>query len=206
MGDAALRIWVEDQHPIFRRGIIACLEQAGFEIAGESSGFDPTPSRSDVDILLFDGDGPGLSKAAALARDCQGLFLLAILRESDEQHLFDAVDLGVAAVLMRQDLCPAALVDCVRLIAHGSATLPLGAVPRLLDRAAHTSRSGINGLTPRELDVLRLLADGEDTHGIAGSLCYSDRTVKNIVHDLLMKLNCRNRAHAVALATRQGLI
>jgi DNA-binding NarL/FixJ family response regulator len=61
-------------------------------------------------------------------------------------------------------------------------------------------------LTSRELAVLRMLADGEVTRGIAQQLNYSERTVKNIVRDALIKLNCRTRAHAVALATRRGLI
>ena len=51
-----------------------------------------------------------------------------------------------------------------------------------------------------------MLADGESTRGIAQRLSYSERTVKNIVHDLLAKLNCKTRAHAVALAARQGVI
>ena len=54
--------------------------------------------------------------------------------------------------------------------------------------------------------MLALLAEGSDTKEIAGRLSYSERTVKNIVHDLLVKMNCRTRAHAVALATRQGVI
>jgi DNA-binding CsgD family transcriptional regulator len=54
--------------------------------------------------------------------------------------------------------------------------------------------------------VLARLSQGDDTQCIAIDLCYSERTVKNIVHDVLMKLNCRNRAHAVATATRQGII
>ncbi|HLH14937.1 MAG TPA: response regulator transcription factor, partial [Solirubrobacteraceae bacterium] len=61
-------------------------------------------------------------------------------------------------------------------------------------------------LSDREYDVLRMLADGESTRGIAEQLSYSERTVKNIVRDLLDKLNCRTRAHAVALAARQGVI
>lgn len=63
-----------------------------------------------------------------------------------------------------------------------------------------------HALTDREFDVLRMLADGESTRGIAERLNYSERTVKNIVHDLLAKMGCRTRAHAVALATRQGVI
>nr|BFE71212.1 hypothetical protein GCM10020092_045130 [Actinoplanes digitatis] len=69
-----------------------------------------------------------------------------------------------------------------------------------------TSSLGPAGLNPRERSVLRLLADGMDTRGIAEDLCFSERTVKNVVHDVLTKLNCRTRAQAVAVATREGVI
>lgn len=62
------------------------------------------------------------------------------------------------------------------------------------------------GLTDREREVLRWLAEGSDTLEIAHGMCFSERTVKNVVHDILMKLNCRTRAHAVAMATRSGVI
>lgn len=61
-------------------------------------------------------------------------------------------------------------------------------------------------LTDREFDVLRLLADGSTTREIAEDLSYSERTIKNIVHSVLQKLNCRTRAHAVALAARHGVV
>ena len=91
--------------------------------------------------------------------------------------------------------------------AHGRASLPAECVPTILSRAASGGhREGWASLGPRELEVLRLVADGESTRDIADKMCYSERTVKNIVHDLLVRMNCRNRAHAVALATRQGII
>ncbi len=62
------------------------------------------------------------------------------------------------------------------------------------------------GLTDREQRVLELLADGEDTVGIARRLAYSERTVKNVVHDLTTRLGVRNRTQAVAHALRHGLI
>jgi len=62
------------------------------------------------------------------------------------------------------------------------------------------------GLTEREVDVLKLLADGFDTTEVATRLCYSERTVKNVVQDITRRHNLRNRTHAVAYALRQGLI
>ncbi len=61
-------------------------------------------------------------------------------------------------------------------------------------------------LTGRDLEVLRLLADGRSTAGIAHDLAYSESTIKNVIHDLVHQLDARNRAHAVALAIRAGVI
>ncbi|MBN8883306.1 MAG: response regulator transcription factor, partial [Salana multivorans] len=62
------------------------------------------------------------------------------------------------------------------------------------------------GLTTREVDVLRLIADGFDTAEIARNLNFSERTVKNVLHDITTRLQLRNRPHAVAYALREGLI
>ncbi|MFB6988605.1 response regulator transcription factor [Streptomyces sp. NPDC056178] len=59
---------------------------------------------------------------------------------------------------------------------------------------------------PREIDVLRLIAEGHDTEVIAKELAYSERTIKNVLHELMTRLQLRNRSHAVAYAMRQGLI
>jgi len=61
-------------------------------------------------------------------------------------------------------------------------------------------------LSSRDVKVLRLLSEGRSTAGIAGDLAYSESTIKNIIHDLVRQLGARNRAHAVAMAIRAGLI
>ena len=79
-------------------------------------------------------------------------------------------------------------------------------MPRVLHHARATGSQTPGSLSDREREVLKWLAEGSDTREIASGLCFSERTVKNVVHDILMKLNCRTRAHAVALATRSGVI
>lgn len=64
----------------------------------------------------------------------------------------------------------------------------------------------VGELTTRDVDVLRLLADGLSTAGIAEDLAYSESTIKNVIHDLVSQLGARNRAHAVAMAIRAGVI
>lgn len=199
------RVWIDDRHPIFRRGLAAYLAADGFTIVGESAQLVPRPEPAVFDILVFEADGFGLQHAPALAR--QGVGRLVAMVTSRAEHLIgDAVAAGVVAVLVRDDLTPATLVTSMRAVAAGAAALPADLVPAMLDWAAHSGRSGPHALANRELEVLRLLSAGDDTRAIGDSLGYSERTVKNIVHDVLMKMNCRNRVHVVAEATRLGLI
>jgi DNA-binding CsgD family transcriptional regulator len=113
----------------------------------------------------------------------------------------------LTTVMILRDATPARVASCIR-----AATADRGGVsPEALSqlRAAHHAR-GIGPVEPqlaeREYEVLRMLAEGESTRGIAERLSYSERTVKNIVHDLLITLKCKTRAHAVALAAREGMI
>ncbi len=206
-GSNAPKVWIDDNHSIFRRGLAACLHADGFDVIGESAGFAPPPRRYGLDVLVFEAEGPGLARAVDTAKVADGsMHLVALLRAPTEELVCDAVEAGVAAVLLRSELNPATLSGCLRSVVSGNATLPSGMLPRLLDRAANGDRHSGRGLRPREVDVLRLLAEGESTKDIADELCYSERTVKNVIHDVLVKMNCRNRAHAVALATRQGVI
>lgn len=201
----ATKVWLDDRHPIFRRGLAACLNAEGYDVVGESAAFRPPPAGVRIDVLLFTVESATLPRALQVV-DEDEVHLVALLGDPAEPLLADVVEAGVDAVLLRSDLSPETLHGCLRAVVGGHATLPSGVLPRLLDQAANGRRHSSVGLTPREVDVLRLLAEGGDTREIAGELSYSERTVKNVVHDVLMKMNCRNRAHAVALATRQGVI
>lgn len=194
-------VWVDDHHPIFRRGLVASLSGAGFHVSGQSAHLDPYPS-GEIDLLVS-----ALSYAAlGLLREIRGPAIIGITADDDTALAVDALDSGVRAVLPRKELTPKRIVTALQSVHEGGTVLPFNMVPSLLKAAANGNMHSTSGLTERELNVLRLLADGEDTREIASSLCYSERTVKNVVHDVLMKMNCRNRAHAAAIATKQGLI
>jgi len=197
-------VWIDDDHAIVRRGMAACLAAEGFRVVGESAGLRPMPSVGQLDLLVFAVDASALRQAVRLADG--GPALVATVRAPSEDLLHDAVEAGVAAILLHDELSPATLAATARSVVSGNASLPRELLPRLLEHAARVASFGPGGLSTREREVLRLLAEGEDTRDIAGYLCFSERTVKNIIHDVLMKLNCRNRAHAVALATRHGVI
>jgi DNA-binding NarL/FixJ family response regulator len=204
MHAAITRVWIDDRHPIFRRGLRSCLSVDGLVVVGESAAFDQTPT-GDVDVLVFEADDGGLRRAVDV-RGADDTRLVAIVRAENERVLYEAVDAGVAAIHLRPSVRPDILAASVSAAAARSTTLPSDLIPKLLHRASASGNHDTSVLHPRELAVLARLSQGDDTQCIANELCYSERTVKNIVHDVLMKLNCRNRAHAVATATRQGII
>ena len=185
----------------------SCVSGAGCTVVGESAHLEPKPQFEEIDILVFDLDHASLQQVIRLAGESD-VRLVAIARDACEDVLFDAVEAGVSGFLPRTGLSPETLVSCLHAVANGSGTIPSHLLTRLLDSLAKGGGQGPSAglLARREIDVLRLLAEGGDTREIAGELNYSERTVKNIVHDVLVKMDCRSRAQAVAQATRRGLI
>lgn len=125
-----------------------------------------------------------------VAAECQVSTMLPRKRTSGERIVEAVVSAGSAPALAHADLLGALLDDLRRQEREGSATCGRDAA----------------GLTPLEVDVLKLTAEGCDTAEIAEKLCYSQRTVKNAVYALTNRLNLRNRPHAVAYAMRAGVI
>lgn len=131
----------------------------------------------------------------------------------EEGDLVKVVETGVVGIARRCEATPDRLVSVITAAASGEGSIPPDLLGRLLEQVGRLQRHVLGprgimftGLAPREVDVLRLLADGLDTAEIARRLAYSERTVKNVVHDVTTRLQLRNRSHAVAYALREGLI
>jgi DNA-binding NarL/FixJ family response regulator len=197
------RVWIDDPHPIFRRGLVATLSDT-CRIVGESSELRPLPTRAAADVLVFDLTPASLAKARMLAEETR---LVALFHARHAQLQARALTSGVAALLARDGLSVDQVTRSIMAALNGQTSLPSDLVADIILHAAETViHPDRIGLESREVEVLRHLADGDDTRAIASEMSYSERTVKTMVHDLLIKMNCRNRAHAVAMATRQGLI
>jgi DNA-binding CsgD family transcriptional regulator len=157
-------------------------------------------------LLVVNVDVAGIEERGSRARRCQ-VRLLRPAGAPTAQQVGDSRRGQVTAVVILRDAAPSQVASCVRAAVHGEGSISrkrLG-VP-LPSGEGKRSNGSESQLTNREYDVLRMLADGDSTREIAHRLSYSERTVKNIVRDLLVKLNGKTRAHAVALATRQGVI
>ena len=131
----------------------------------------------------------------------------------DEATLVAAAEAGVSGLVRRADATADVLTAAVVKVAAGQGEVPGDLLGRLLEQVGRLQRQvlaprglAFAGLSPRETEVLRLVAEGHDTAEIAEEMCYSERTVKNVLHDLTSRLQLRNRTHAVAYAMREGLI
>jgi DNA-binding NarL/FixJ family response regulator len=157
-------------------------------------------------LWLVNVDVAGIQQRGAGAGGCQVRLLHptgtpAVQQAQDPHHE------QVTAVVILRDAAPSRVASCVRAAVNGNGSISREHLSALLSSAeSERSERSEPQLSDREYDVLRMLADGESTRGIAQRLSYSERTVKNIVRDLLVKLNGKTRAHAVALAAQQGVI
>jgi DNA-binding NarL/FixJ family response regulator len=120
---------------------------------------------------------------------------------------------GVSAVLRRAEADQDRLVHLVLATANGEGVLPGDLLGQLLSHVGSLQRSALDPqglslstLTTREADMLRLVSEGLDTAEIARKTAYSERTVKNVLHEIITRLQLRNRTHAVGYALRNGLI
>lgn len=168
---------------------------------------------ADVVLVLVDAvDASALARIRA-AHAVSGRPVVLVATALDPEGVIAVAEAGARALLRRQDARPERLADLVRSAVRGEGAVPVDVLGRLLERVGQLhgqapSSSGLrNGaLSERETEVLRLVSEGMETAEIAAQLHYSERTIKGVLHDVTLRLNLRNRAHAVAYAMRQGLI
>jgi DNA-binding NarL/FixJ family response regulator len=131
----------------------------------------------------------------------------------DEAAVVVAAEAGVSALLRRAEVTSDRLVSVIAKVRAGKAEMPADLLAGLLGQVGKLQRQILaprglrfSGLSEREIEVLKLVAEGMDTGEIARELAFSERTIKSILHDVTTRLQLRNRAHAVAYAVREGFI
>jgi DNA-binding NarL/FixJ family response regulator len=168
---------------------------------------------ADVAIVVADDVDRDAVRMLRAAQRGDGDRAVLVATRIDDRGLLEAVEAGACGVVRRSDANGQAIVAAVRTAARGDGTLPSDLLGRLLTQVGKLQRQvlaphGLSfcGLSEREVAVLRLVADGLDTGEIARELAYSERTIKNVIHDVTTRLHLRNRSQAVAYALREGLI
>ncbi|MEU0226375.1 response regulator transcription factor [Streptomyces sp. NPDC006284] len=205
--DRRVPVAVSAPDPISREGAVSQLRRHPEIDLREESG------PGTVALLIADTlDEATLTRLRRLVRSegARAVLVVGTIRESE---LLDVVECGVGAIVWRHEATAHRLVQAVLAAARGDGDLPADLLGRLISQVGTLHRGAAGrpgapslGLAPREVDVLRLVAEGFDTGEIAGKLSYSERTVKNVMHGLTTRLHLRNRAHAVAFALREGYI
>ncbi len=204
-----VRVVLQASDPLSHAGLASFLESAP-EVS-LLRGAD----RAGMKVLVVSCDRLTTEVVAMLRRSAAENAVPAVLvvGEITETELLTAVECRVVAILPRAAVTGDRLIHSVLAAANGGGVMPPNLVGELLKHIERLQRDvltphGLNasGLTPREIDVLRLMADGFDTNEIAGELCYSERTVKNVIYGVTHRLKLRNRSHAVAYALRAGMI
>ena len=171
----------------------------------------PAPEGS-VTLVVADLVDAAALQAIRTAPAAGGRRVVLLVGRVDDAGLLAAVEAGVCG-LVRRTSDPALLERAIRGAAEGDGTLPPDLLGRLLAQVGRLQRQvltprglTLGGLTEREVAVLRLIADGHDTAEVGRELFFSERTVKNVLHDVTTRFELRNRAQAVAYAIREGLI
>ncbi|UOE43828.1 response regulator transcription factor [Agromyces larvae] len=201
-----VRVYAHD--PISEAGVVSALRpRPEVRVVGP----DDEPAAVVV-VVVDDVDDETLNRLRFLRRNGEARVIL-VASHLDDQVLVDAVECGVVGLLRRSEATTDRLLSSIASAAAGEGTVPPDLLGRLLEQVGRLQRTVLDprgitfrGLAAREVDVLRLVAEGWDTAQIAKELCYSERTVKNVLHDVTTRLQLRNRSHAVAYAVREGLI
>ncbi|MFF6784373.1 LuxR C-terminal-related transcriptional regulator [Streptomyces sp. NPDC012510] len=200
---------VHTPDPLSRAGVVSQLR--GHPVIDLRD--DPEVRQGTVAVLV--GETPDESLLATVRRlvrseGARAVLVVSLIRETE---LLDVIECGVGAIVWRHEATALRLSQAVLAASRGDGDLPADLLGRLINQVGTLQRSAagrggapLSGLVPREIDVLRLVAEGMDTGEIAGKLSYSERTVKNVMHGLTTRLHLRNRAHAVAYALREGYI
>ena len=208
-----VRVLLADDHPLFRDGIASLLSSRDYEVVGQASkGVEAVRLAEALhpDLILMDIRMPGLDGLEATrliqARDPEMRIVILTVSEEDAD-LFEAIKSGAAGYLQKS-LDSEQFFSLLEGVMRGEAGLTQVMAGKILYEFAHPAEDQptADDLTPRERQVLELVAGGAINSEIAERLVISENTVKFHVKNILQKLQARNRAEVVAYALRSGLI
>jgi DNA-binding NarL/FixJ family response regulator len=212
-----IRVLIVDDHDLFRTGLRNLLEEQGVHVLGEAaSGTDAVRSvrENAPDVVVMDLNMPGMGGVDATRHiaSIAPLTRVVVLTISDEDaDVMDAILAGACGYLLK-DASIDELMAGIRAAARGESLISPGIAAKVLQRVRATSAQPEiaeairSELSDREIEVLKLIANGKDNAVIAAELHISPKTVKNHISNILMKLQIDNRIQAAVYAVRSGIV
>ena len=212
-----LRVLLVDDHDLFRTGLKTLLEEQGIRVVGEAAnGQTALRLVTEVapEVVIMDLNMPGLS-GVATTREVTSLSpltrVVVLTISSDDNDVMDAVMAGACGYLLK-DSSITDLVGGIRAAAAGESLISPQIAAKVLQRlraqatSVDVAEKVTAELSDREIEVLKLIANGKDNAEIARDLYISPKTVKNHISNILMKLQIENRIQAAVYAVRSGLV
>jgi len=209
------QIFIIDSHAIFRMGMVAYLSSLPaigvVKGCGSAAEAWQAPELAGAGLVLLDLAVGNIEMVIGQLHHRVGCPVMAMTESWQTAQVLEAVEAGAVGVLCKDGLTADGLGLQVRAALEGAGVIP----PRLLATLLERRSGGANetprgtrqpGLTVREQRVLGLIADGKLTREVAFELAYSERTVKTVVREAIVKLGARSRSQAIASAVREGLI
>ncbi|MEE8443607.1 MAG: response regulator transcription factor [Dehalococcoidia bacterium] len=212
-----IRVLVVDDHAMVRRGVVEALsEQEEVEVVGEAEdgagGLEKVRSLT-PDVVIMDLQMPGvggLEATSALHTELPDVQVLVFTVSEREEDLFAAMRCGAKGYILKNARADE-LLRAILHISQGGVIVSPAMASKLLDELAQIPTPGqqpgnsLEGLSPREVEVLQLVAEGASNNDIASSLIISENTVKTHLRNIMDKLHLANRSQAAAYAVRAGL-
>lgn len=207
-----IRLLLVDDQSIIRQGLKALLElEPDLQVVGDADNGQIALQQVEVlhpDVVLMDIRMPVMDGIAATKAICQrftGIKVLVLTTFDDDAYIAQALQVGASGYLLK-DMPSEELAAAIRAVHRGYSQLGPGLVQKIISKVAATPAApstlppGFAELTPREWEVLRLIATGASNQEIANTLYISEGTVKNHVTNILRRLNLRDRTQAAILA------
>ena len=202
-----------DDHPIFRQGLRSLLEKEGFSIVGEGAdGFEAVKlvEKLRPDVAVVDFSMPrlnGLDATKEILRVSPRTRVIVLTMHREEQYVVEAMAAGAKGYVLKSEAAKG-LVGAIREVHKGNAYLSPHVAQFAVDSALLKCVAGVPAeiLSPRELQVLRLIAEGNTTKAIAGHLGLTVKTAESYRTALMAKLDIHETASLVRYAVRRGLV
>jgi two-component system, NarL family, response regulator LiaR len=210
-----ITILIVDDHAVVRQGVRTLLDMhPDLQVIGEAEGAEsaiPLVEELVPDVVLLDLVLPGMNGVEAtrqIKRISPRTQIVVLTSYVEDEHLFPALRAGALSYLLK-DIRPRELVESLRKAARGESVLHSQVVARMIAEVREAKRKvppAFAELTPRELEVLQLLAEGQSNAAIAERLVLSEKTVRGYMSNILSKLQMEDRTQLAVFAWKQGLM